>query len=87
MKALAKKHRTDHRHQNHTHTGAVYLKLRPYIKFHVCRRINFIISKTFMKFVGDWVYLKLRPYKQLSSKSHTHEKLSNFYRPYQITQK
>lgn len=38
--------------------------------------------------VGEWVYVKLQPYRQLSLKSHSFQKLSaKYYGPFQIIQK
>lgn len=38
--------------------------------------------------VGDWVYVKLRPYKQTSTKDSPNTKLSKrFYGPYQIVKR
>ena len=38
--------------------------------------------------VGDWVYLRLQPYKQLSINTRASMKLSpRFYGPYQITER
>lgn len=35
--------------------------------------------------VGDWVFVKLQPYRQLSSKDHSFHKLSaRFFGPFQI---
>lgn len=37
---------------------------------------------------GEWVYLKLRPYRKLSAKASTHQKTSKRYnRSFQITKK
>jgi hypothetical protein len=38
--------------------------------------------------VGDWVFVRLQPYKQLSLKQHGKNKLApKFYGPYQINRK
>jgi hypothetical protein len=38
--------------------------------------------------VGDWVFVRLQPYKQLSLKQHKKNKLApTFYGPYQINRK
>ncbi|XP_059318722.1 uncharacterized protein LOC132069379 [Lycium ferocissimum] len=38
--------------------------------------------------VGDWVFVKLHPYRQLSFKDHSFQKLSSkFYGPFQVTAK
>ncbi|XP_070043051.1 uncharacterized protein [Nicotiana tomentosiformis] len=38
--------------------------------------------------VGDWVFIKLQPYKQLSLKNHSYKKLSaKFFGPFQIIAK
>jgi hypothetical protein len=38
--------------------------------------------------VGDWVFVRLQPYKQLSLKQHGRNKLApKFYGPYQINRK
>ena len=44
------------------------------------------VDKSFA--VGDWVYLRLQPYKQSSVQSKKHGKLApHFYGPFQVLQK
>jgi len=37
--------------------------------------------------VGDWVYVRLMPYRQLSVRPHYSKLAKRFYRPYRVTEK
>ena len=54
---------------------------------HMRKQANQCITKREFE-VGDWVFIRLQPYKQVSLKSGEKHKLARkFYGPYQIIQK